>query len=192
MGMKARLPLCVTLPIMAISAVPLAVGVATAWNVHRSQKQASDALALNVTSLRAAEEIAIGVRDVRRQLDLFLQTGQRRPLEGAPGLRRETDRGLAEAERAAVTPRERELIAHVRQGSERFFGEYDHLLRSAPAADLPQLLRERINDALTRAILHPAQQYLDYNEEEIARSTEDNQDRARRVILSLALLGVCG
>jgi signal transduction histidine kinase len=190
--MKTKLPLRVLLPIMAVSAVPLAVGVATAWNVHRSQKQTSDALALNVTSLRAAEEIAIGIRDVRSQVDHFLRTGERKYLEAVPGLRRETDRWLAEAERAAVTPRERELIARVRRGYERFFGEYDHILHAPPADNLPQQLRARINDALTYEILHPAQQYLDFNEEEIAKSSEDNLDLSDRIVFSLVLLGIGG
>jgi signal transduction histidine kinase len=190
--MKSRLMLRVTLPIMVISFLPLAVGVITAWHVHRCQKQTSDALALNVTSMRAAEELAIGIRDVRTQLDRFAITGQRKYLEAVPRLRQETDRWLAEARRAAVTPREKELIVRVQNGYAHFFAEFHNVLRRPASASLPRRLRERINDALSNEILQPAQEYLDYNEEEIARSSEDNQDMAGDVVFGLVLLGICG
>src|SRR5262249_34266788 len=44
----------------------------------------------------------------------------------------------------------------------------------------------------TGEILRPAQEYLDYNEEEIQRSSEENQRMAGRMVVGLLLLGVCG
>jgi signal transduction histidine kinase len=190
--MHARLLVRLTAPIMAISALPLAVGVVSAWNVHRSQKNASAALALNVASMRAAEELAIGIRDVRYQLDRYLLTGDRRSLDEVPGLRRETDPWLAAAQRAAVTPREKELIDRVTRGYDDFFREFDRVARQPAPGDAADRLRELINHPLTQEILVPAQDYLDFNEGEIARSNEDNQRTADQMVRGLLLLGVCG
>jgi two-component system sensor histidine kinase HydH len=190
--MKSHLAVRITAPIMAISLLPLAVGIVTAWHVHRSQKEISDDLAYNVISMRAAEEIAIGIRDVRTQLDHFLFTGDRKCLEAIPALRQETDHWLAEAARSAVTDREHELIASIRHGYAHFWGEFDRVLREPATADLPRQMRELNNDALTNEILNPAQEFLDYNEEQIAKNSEDNQAMADHMVFGLALLGVCG
>src|SRR5215213_269833 len=104
--MSARLKFRLSAPAMAVSCLPLVIGAFVAWDVHRSHRSASAALALNVRSVRAAEELAIGIRDLRAQLDRFLLTGDAAHLKEVPGLREEMDRWLGEARRAAVTPRE--------------------------------------------------------------------------------------
>jgi signal transduction histidine kinase len=179
-------------PIMAISAIPLIVGVAAAWKVHTSQRQATRTLALDVAGIRAGEEVAIGIRDVRTQLHRFLLTGDRKHLAAVPGLQQETDRWLAEAERAAVTPREQELIAQVKKGYQHFFAEYHRIVQQPSAPDFPVQVRALINDALTNEILTPAQAYLDFNEDEIAQSNAENLKVVDQTVLALLLLGVCG
>jgi signal transduction histidine kinase len=176
---------------MAISLLPLAVGVVTAWNEQLCKESVSDALATNVVSMRAAEEMAIGLRDVRTRLDRFLVSGERRHLNAVPALRRETDHWLAEAERTAVTPRELELIARVKVGYTRFFAEFDRITQPA-AGGSPQQIRELMQDALLNEVLEPAQEYLDYNEEQIADSSRDNQRTATHTVRGLLLLAVCG
>jgi signal transduction histidine kinase len=190
--MQARLLVRVTAPIMAISIVPLLVGVGTAWSVHRSQESASKALATNVASMRAAEELAIGIRDIRFQLDRYLLTGDRRNLDEVPALRRETDPWLAAARQAAVTPREKELIDRATRGYDDFFREFDHITRQPEPGRFADRIRELIVRPLSQDILVPAQDYLDFNELEIERSNEDNRRTADQMVRGLLLLGVCG
>jgi signal transduction histidine kinase len=174
---------------MALSCLPLLVGGYAAWDVHRSQRAASEALALNVRSMRAAEELAIGIRDARTQLDRFLLTGDAAPLAEAARLHAETDRWLDEARMTAVTPRERELIGWLTARYESFFARLGRLGRESPEAR-PAAARDLIAHA--GEILLPAQEYLDYNEEEIQRSSAENQGVADRTVAGLLLLGVCG
>src|SRR5262249_27892003 len=156
------------------------------------QRNASHALARNVASLRAGEEIAIDIRDVRFQLERFLLSGDRRDLDAVPGLLEETEPWLAQADRAAIQDEERELITRVQRGYERFVGEFDRLYKQSPAGpDLSRTLRELMNDRLTQEVLLPAQEYLDFNEEEIARSNEDNERTADQMVRGLLLLGIC-
>jgi signal transduction histidine kinase len=188
--MTIRPLLRITAPIMGISLLPLAVGVVTAWNEQRSQADVSNTLATDVVSIRAAEEVAIGLRDVRTRLERFLVSGDRSQLDDVPDLRRETDHWLAEAERTAVSPHERELIARVKQAYARFFAELDRTTRSA--AGSPRSPREPVQDALLNEVLDPAQEYLDYNEEQIAAASRDNQRTATHTVRGLLLLAVCG
>src|SRR5580704_5341963 len=97
-------------PVVAISALPLAAAALIAWNAHTSQKRASRVLALDVAGMRAGEELAIRIRDIRNHLYHYLLTGDRKHLETIPAHLQEMTYWIAEAERVAVTPRERELM----------------------------------------------------------------------------------
>jgi len=190
--MKARMILRISAPIMAISLAPLAVGVGAAIHIHLSQKSISDALALNVTSMRSSEEIAINMRDVRTHLERYVQTKDRAELEAVPELRRDTDYWLTEAERTAVTERELELIDEIKKAYAYFFSEFDRIAREQPSGDFAVRLKDLNIDGLTNAIITPAQEFLDFNEQQIAENSADNQHMTDQVVLGLALLGVCG
>jgi signal transduction histidine kinase len=181
-------------PIMALSLVPLAVGLSTAWYGHRSLKRATEALDRNVHGMRAAEELAIGIRDVRTQLQHFVDTGERSYLDGASAIRREQDldHWLAEAKRTAVTEREQDRIAQIEKGYRRFFADLEHIAVDEPESGAMRKAGELIQE-VTRAVLIPAQQYLDDDiEREIASSNEENLRTADQMVLTLILLGTCG
>ena len=85
--MSSRLILRLTAPLAAVSLLLLGVGVGAAWYVQRMQRSVSETLLVNVSSMRAAEEVEILIREVRTQFDHFLITGERQ----APALDRVRD-----------------------------------------------------------------------------------------------------
>jgi signal transduction histidine kinase len=190
--MSVHLLVRMTAPITAISLLLLTLGVVAAWYVHRLEKNVSDLLAEDVSSVRAAEEVEIGIREVQAQLHHFLLTGDRRHLEAVPTLRQETDRWLSEAERLAKTPREETLITQVRQGYDRFFEEFHRLSHQIPVGGVPREVRELVDNLITKDILPPAQAYLTINEEAVETTSHQNQVLAERLVLALLLLGTCG
>jgi signal transduction histidine kinase len=190
--MEAKLMLRMSAPIMAISLVPLAIGIGVAVHVHRAQKTTSDALALDVISMRSAEELAISMRDVRTHVVRFLQSGHRAELDAIPELRGNSDYWLTEAERTAITERELELIDEIKRAYAHFFGEYDRVVREQSLDHLAIRLKELDIDELTNAIITPAQEFLDFNEQQIAELSEDNQRMTDQVVIGLSLLGICG
>src|SRR4051812_22553088 len=97
--MNTRLLMRVTGPVVAVSLFLLALGVVAAWYLHRLQRNLSKVVVEDVASVRAAEELEIGIREVQAQLSSFLITGDRAHLEAVPALRRETDDWLNRAER---------------------------------------------------------------------------------------------
>ncbi len=78
--MKHGLLVRMTAPLVAVSILLLLVGTTTAWYVHRLQTNSADIVAVNVASIRAAEELEIGVREIRTQINNFLLTGDRQYL----------------------------------------------------------------------------------------------------------------
>jgi two-component system, NtrC family, sensor histidine kinase HydH len=175
--------------VLAFSCLPLLVGVYAAWDLHTSQSDASEALALNVVSMRAGEEIAIAARDIRTHLDHFLSDGDPANLAEIRRLRPDMDHWLAEAQRTAVTDREKELVVQIAGGYDAFFADLarmEELSPDARPAAVPALVSQ------TREIIQPAQDYLDYNEGQIQQSSAENQRMTARMVIGLLLLGVCG
>jgi signal transduction histidine kinase len=190
--MNSRFLVRITAPTILSSLLLLAVGVVAAWYVHQLQKNSVEMVASNIASIRAAEELEIGLREVRTQLDHFLITGDRKHLDAVPGLRAETDHWLAEAERVAFTDKEKELIARTKQGYAHFFDEFDRFSRDTPPAALHREVSQLIDEVFTNEILAPAHEYLDYNEEQVQQASDENQALVDRLVPGLLLFGVCG
>src|SRR5262245_25946283 len=188
--MNARLLLRVTGPVVLISLFLLALGVVAAWYVHRLQKNVSRVVVEDVASVRAAEELEIGIREVQAQLSHFLLTGDPTHLDAVPGLRRETGEWLDRAERLAETRSERDLITRVRQGYDHLFREFDRV--AAGQGDGAREVRQLVDDVINREILPPAHAYLEENEQADERTSRQNEAMAERLVLALVVLGGCG
>ena len=70
--MKPNVFLRIVAPVLGISILPLIIGVVAAWKVHTDQKSASTALSLDVEGVRSGWNLAIGIRDIRTDLNQFL------------------------------------------------------------------------------------------------------------------------
>jgi signal transduction histidine kinase len=190
--MSKRLLVRLIGPTVAISLLLLAVGVGAAWHVHRLQKNISGTMFVDVSSMRAAEEVEIDVREARSQLDRFLITRDRRYLMAVPPMRRRIDHWMAEAERWAVTPQEQALVGRAQEGCRRFFTEVERLSDSSAGDTLAPQVKALIEDVLVKEVLEPIHEYLDFNEEEVERGNAENQTLGNRLVPGLLLVGICG
>jgi signal transduction histidine kinase len=184
-------------PVIAISAIPLIVGVASAWQVNTQYKRVSRQLSLDVAGLRAGEELAIGIRDVRTQLNQYLRehSGEQsqQSLLAASSARAEVGHWLTEAENVAATEREKRDVAQLRQAYNTFFSRLDEITRAkTPVPETKAEIAKLTHDVLEEKLLNPAQQYLDSYEEDIEGSNDKNLRVANRAVLGLLLLGICG
>lgn len=156
----------------------------------RLQSKTSRLLNLNVSSIRAAEELELHVRETRYELDRFLLSGERIHLENALHQEAESLRWLREAEQLATTPEEQSHITQVRHGIDTF----SVALRQAIPQPAPprQIIEEVMKSILTDQVLPHARHYLDLNEAELEASSRQNQAMSQRLALALLLLGTCG
>jgi len=191
----SRLMLRIVAPVVGVSGVLLALGAVAAWYVHELQDSSSDILVVNVSSVRAAEEIEIGMREVRTLLNRFLRSGDRKYLEACGPIREETQHWMGEAERLSTTPKETELMTQARRGYERFFRQFDDLsVRTTGRLDqaAQDEVERLIDEVLTSELLEPVHQYLDLNEELMAATSRENQKVTDWMVFALLLLGTCG
>ncbi len=189
--MSTRLLLRLAAPLLAASLLLLAVAAATAWYVQRLHADVSEILASNVASMRAAEELEIGLCEIRNRLDRFLLTGDRAHLDAVPPLRREADHWLAEAERLGDTEREQALVARIKKAYPAFFADLDRFAAAREGPERGEILC-LLDRVLTDEMLRPAHEYLDSNEELAAETADRNRLIAERMVFVLLLLGTCG
>jgi signal transduction histidine kinase len=179
-------------PVIAISAIPLIVGVVSAWQVKTSQKGVSNQLSLDVAGLRAGEKLAIGIRDVRTELNQYLKSGDLQSFQSASGAQNDINHWILEAEAAATTEREKLDVRQLREGSATFFSQLDEIARSKNSLEERKSRINQLIHVLEDKLLTPAQVYLETNEEDIENSNAKNLQVGNRVVLGLFLLGICG
>jgi signal transduction histidine kinase len=190
--MSSRFMVRMTAPIVASSLLLLAVGLGTAWYVQRWQRTVSQDLRVNVSGIRAAEELEILVREARTRLDHFLITGDYKYLAQLPELQPQIEHWIAEAERWGITGEEQQWMARVRIGNARFWKELERIASAPPHGAAAAQVRSLIDDVLVGQMLEPAHAYLDFNEDEVKDAIDKNQAFADQLVYVLLAVGICG
>jgi two-component system, NtrC family, sensor histidine kinase HydH len=192
--MKPNVFLRIVAPVLGISILPLIVGVVAAWKVHTDQKSASTALSLDVEGVRSGWNLAIGIRDIRTDLNQFLNHEKdSKQLQEVLKRKSGLDFWLREANQAAVTERERNSVDALKRGYDHFFDEINELGNAKlPRDQLAERVRTLLKDTLETKVLKPAQEYLTANEEDIQGSNKANKAMTQWVVNGLLLLGICG
>lgn len=188
---RFRLPQLIW-PVVVTSVILLAVGVSGAWYVFQLQAAASDILAWNVTSIRAAEELEIVIREIRYHLNRFELSGDAKELAEIPKLLSTCEFWMDESRRLARSDDERHVIAQLDEGYQLFKSELAQLQKPPTIQARREYVNRLVNVTLKDRILSHAKDYLDFNERELAASSEQNQMLAERLALGLLVIGVCG
>jgi len=181
-----------TAPLIAVSLLMLALAGGAAWYVHNLQQQSTEIITNHVASVRAAYEIEINVREMRRQLFRFLFDGDRSHLAQTESAKERADEWLEVAERLSTTPDEMNSMASVRNAYDRFTAIIRERTATAPEPDAFQVLRDPIEKDLLEGLFRPLEEFQKVNESKIAANYEKSRQLAGNLILGLVGLGVCG
>jgi signal transduction histidine kinase len=191
-NMPSSMAIRLAAPLVAVSLLLLAVGIAAAWYVHEREKDMASLLTHDVSSSRAAEELVIAASQIETHLDQYLLTGDSGHLDEIPALREATRRWLAEAERLAGSRPERQGLREIGEANERFWAQFAALSLRARDEEVRREMRDLSSLVLTRQVRIPAQDYLDEQEDEIAGAITENQAMPGRIAIGLLALGACG
>ena len=182
----------ITLPTVVIGLLLLLLGVSGGWYVLRLQRSNSHVLDVNVSSIRAAEEITMIVREIRHELDRFLLTGERGQLVSALDKQRDVEAWLERAASLSVSKPEAATVARIHGGLDELFAQLRHVVEAPNQAVATDPVQSLVDDILTAQVLAAAHQYLDLNEQELENSNQQNKAMAERLAMALLLLGTCG
>ena len=182
----------ITIPAVVIGLVLLILGVSGGWYVLRLQRLNSQILDVNVSSIRAAEEMEMVVQEMRHELDRFLLTDDRGHLAGALEKERDVEAWLEQARMLSVSGREEDLVAEMRHGLDKFFARLRHVDDTPGEAASTGVVKHLVDDILTTRVLVAAHEYLNLNEQKLQDSNQQNKAMAERLAFALLLLGTCG
>jgi len=182
----------VAAPVAAVSILLLVIAVGAAWYIHYLQQNMALMLAENVTSMRAAQELELSARDLRRQGERYLLSAKPEFLEPIPRLRERVMKALENAEALALTPPEQALMRRTREGLQAFFAGYDHMTQGDPRKAEYTKTWELVDSVLAQEVIEPTREYLRLNEGSLKAANEENQRQADRLTTALVGLGVCG
>jgi signal transduction histidine kinase len=204
--MSLRLTIRMAAPSIAISLLLLTLGSVGGWYVHRLQKSTAALVkgtaalvALDMSTIRAAEELVFGINEIRAELTGFLLTGNRAHLEAIPAKCSAAEESLAKMERLADDSDEIALAGQIRNGYRSFSAECRQMTAAASEARTREIVRHLYGESLPRDVLAPAKKLLAHEEQLVRRSEDlvrrsgdDNQKMAGRITFFLWLLGGCG
>ena len=182
----------VAAPVAVVSGLPLVIAVGAAWYIRNLQQSVATMLADHVTSMRAAQELELSVRDLKNQGVRYVISGDPKQLEPIPRLQKQTMDALARAEAFAQTEAEQTIMARTRAGLQTFFEEYEKMTEGNPhRADYFKTV-DLIDRHMTVDVIAPTREYLRLNEGMLARANEENRALTSRITTGLVGLGLCG
>ncbi|MHB0959491.1 MAG: sensor histidine kinase [Pirellulaceae bacterium] len=187
-----RLQNIITLPSAAIGLVLLILSIAGSWYVLRLQRLNSQVLDVNVSSIRAAAEIDIIVREMRHQLERFLLTDDHGHLRRASEMQHDLAEWLEQARVWSMSEHEVELVAALERGLDDFFARLEQVLQTPGDSSVPVSIESLAEDVLTARVLVIAREYLTFNEQALHDSNQQNKAMARRLAIALLFLGTAG
>jgi two-component system sensor histidine kinase HydH len=179
-------------PVFLLSVLLLLTGAGSAWYVNHLYQDLSQVVELNVASVRAAEELEIGLREIRSQLNEYIHGSADIDQLQLESLFQNTNFWLAEADRLATTAQEREIIVRLKQGYRHFMDSMNLLLRGGDDRAARNAFRPLIYDILTKEIIAPAHEYLDYNEATMQTVSQQHKIFSKRIANGLMVIAVCG
>jgi signal transduction histidine kinase len=175
-----------------IGLILLGACLASAWYISRLQGNLSSVLSQNVTSLQAAQELEIRVRQLRFHGFLYLIRPEPKRLKPLQTDDAGFARALGVARDSARTPQQRACVAEIEAGYQQYHQELDRLIARVaaghPVSDYGQLA-----DAHPiRHVVDPCQKLLTMNQDAMAQASRESEavgEQARRAMLLLGLGG---
>jgi two-component system, NtrC family, sensor histidine kinase HydH len=190
--MNRRILMQVTAPALLIGVLLLGTSIMSAWYIGRLQSNLANILSQNVTSLEAAQDLEIRVRQLRFHSLLSLLDPSPTRLAQIRQDHRNFEEGLEHARQAAMTAEEHGLVRTIEVGYGQYKNELTQLTaettKAGPGADLSKL-------ADAHPVIHviePCQELLRVNKEAMRKTAEESERVSNQARLAMFLLGLVG
>ncbi|MBL8828938.1 MAG: hypothetical protein JNM18_18300, partial [Planctomycetaceae bacterium] len=190
--MTSKIMLKVAGPMVALSLLLLAVGILAAVNVQKQQRAHAELVASEVNSMLAAEDVFVTLRDVRRELDLFLRTHDSQHLRNVQRLIQETRAPLSTAERLAHNQEQVALIQSIDTAVDEFDKRFSAIQMQDIGREADEALANLNDDFLTTTLLKNVRDCIVFNRQTIDHVTAQENTTARQMQIGFLLLGITG
>jgi signal transduction histidine kinase len=204
--MNRRILLQVAAPALVIGLFLFGACLLSAWYIERLQMDLSHILSQNVSSLRAAQQLEIHLRQLRFHCFLYLIAPEDEMLErinkdqqNFEGCLEDVRRCLQDAQRSAHTPEEHAYVdaiakdlAAIEIGYATYRREFERLRAAAPQSGPHRDFQELSERNPVRHVIEPCHDLLDVNDSMMAETVAQSDRVGRRLRLALLFLGLAG
>lgn len=190
--MQRTQALRIAAPIVGASLAVLAVAGAAAWYIGRIQAANSELIAGQLQGMVATESMYMGVRDVRRSLDLFVRDHDPAHLRH---IREEEGRVLAlsaDAVRLSQYEPTRRMLSEVHRHLARFFDRFAEMTDRDTSGAALDAARAFADEALTRDVLDPVERGMGMHYRFIEEVDGRDRESARQLRWGFVVVGVLG
>ena len=193
--MNRRLLIQITTPAVLIGAALLIACLVSAWYVSRLQAGLGSIITHNVAGMRAAQHLEMSAHELRLHSLMYL-------IDPNPELKAEIDNDqekfetwVARARETATTTTEREAVANIDDGYDRFRRSLGGLKALAERDGGRSDLRAFAATGPVRWVVEPCEEYAELNERQMNQTADQSHaltDRLRGVMLLLGVVGPLG
>lgn len=188
--MNRRIVLQVTAPTVLIGLLLFGSSMAGVWSINRLQRNLANILSENVTSLQAAQELEIRLRQLRFHSFMYQIDPQPPRMDQVRSDERAFEEALAEARRAAYSPEEKVVVAAIETG----YTLYREEIEDGPKPELTTR-KDIIGWAdrhPVRHLTHPCHELLRINKEAMAETALESESVSQKARVAMILLGILG
>jgi signal transduction histidine kinase len=190
--MNQKLLLRVTAPAVAIGLVLFAACLASMRYINRLQSSLADVLAENVTSLRAAQELEIRVRQLRFHSLLYLTDPRPKRLAPIAEDERNFEKALDEVRAASRTQEEQALVRRIDSGYHHYQQEQTRMREEAGRGKRGANFAEVADTHPVGRVVDPCNDLLQLDKEKMHEAAAESQRVSREAHLALLILGLAG
>jgi two-component system, NtrC family, sensor histidine kinase HydH len=190
--MNRRLLIQVAMPTAVLGVVLFGACLVTAWHIKRLESNLARIISENVTSLEAAQEMEIRLRQLRSHTFLYLIKPTPARLEPIEADHQRFEVALSQAQESAATPQEQALVKAIQKGYQQYRQELAELrvdvLQNGPRTDFGKLYDAHPIQYVT----DPCHELFRINKDEMDRTAQESQRVSQEAGLIVLLLGFGG
>ncbi len=186
--MNPKLFIQVAGPSVLVGVALFLVCLVGVWFTDRSQRELSKLLSKEVSSLQAAQELEISVRQLRFRSFLNLLDPSHPEIEPVAEAQHNFEAALGTARQAASTPREQAVVAEIVAGYQRYQRDLVLLREDLKRVNLHQLAQAHP----LKYVSDPCKDLLKLNREEMRETADASASVSGYVRGSLIALGILG
>jgi two-component system sensor histidine kinase HydH len=190
--MNTKLLLRVTAPALGIGLLLFATCLASIRYMKRLQTNLADIITENVTSLQAAQELEIRVRQLRFHSVLYLMDPHPERLPPIDADQEHFEEALHMARQASDTPEEVACVRAIEAAYETYRQEQVHLRETAANRRTGQEFAALLDSHPIRRVVEPCQELLRINRERMEDTAGESKRVSDQGLMAMLFLGLVG
>src|SRR6516165_776537 len=188
--MNRRMLIQITAPTVIIGAVLFGACLASVWSINRLQANLAQILSENVTSLQAAQELEIQLRQLRFHSFLVVVEPSEKRRADVEQDHAGFEEAMKKVRKTANKANEKALVKQIENGYLRYRAELSD--GGTPATSRPPDLARWADAHPIRYLQKPCQELRRLNEDEMNNTALESEEVSRRAQTAMLLAGLLG